>query len=96
MLDYYVLAFDVAGLAQPPTERSRRARAAFGRSNAYDPDHRQRGLLRRVTNGHPAVPPTVAIKSRRRMLDPHADQGTYRAVGRKGTGRVGGDYCCTA
>src|SRR6516164_10667446 len=46
VLDYYVLAFDVAGLAQPPTERGRRARPAFRRSTVNKADHGQRRLLR--------------------------------------------------
>src|SRR5215831_53128 len=46
VLDYYVLAFDVAGLAQPPTERGRRARPAFGRSTVNKTDHGHCRLLR--------------------------------------------------
>src|SRR6516165_6629659 len=46
VLDYHVLAFDVAGFGQPPTERGRRARPAFGRSAVNEGDHGRGRLLR--------------------------------------------------
>src|SRR6516165_1861068 len=46
VLDYHVLAFDVAGFGQPPTERGRRARPAFGRPTVNEGDHGRGRLLR--------------------------------------------------
>src|SRR6516165_11930303 len=46
VLDYHVLAFDVAGFAQPLTERGRNPRPAFGRPTVNKADHGDGRLLR--------------------------------------------------
>src|SRR5262249_53759830 len=46
VVDSYVLAFDVAGLAEAFAERAQIARGGIGRKASNKPDHRLRRLLR--------------------------------------------------